>query len=120
LSKVGLEPGTGLRSRLERIRESAVGVKASSGRVGGTVTLSTGLDPDESVLKCVSGVGGWANTETCSHNVAPVTPCLLSSWLNTVARGVSDEVCWESLSNEEWCKGVDVLLLVAVGVTLGV
>lgn len=84
LLEVGLEPSSSLGGRLEGIAVSAVGVVARRGGVRGTVTLTTGLDPDESVLKSITSVGGEGGTEASANDVAPVTPGLLLSGLNTV------------------------------------
>lgn len=75
LSEVGLEPGTSLGGGLKSIRKSAVGVEAGGGAVAGTITLSSGLDPDKGILESVASVGSGANTEASTNDVAPITPC---------------------------------------------
>jgi hypothetical protein len=70
--------------RLKGIRVTAVGIVSCSGGVGGSVALSTWLNPDEGILERITSVGGWTDTETGSDNIAPITPSLLSGWLNTV------------------------------------
>lgn len=60
-------------------------VVASRAGVGSTVTLSTGLDPDEGVSERVAGVGGGADTEPSADDVAPVAPGLLLGGLDTVS-----------------------------------
>lgn len=85
LVKTHLEPGSGLRSRLQGITVSTVGIVAGRGSVRGTVTFTTGLDPDEGILESIAGIGGRADTETSADDVAPVTPGILLGGLDTVA-----------------------------------
>lgn len=80
-----LEPSPSLRCRLQRITISTMGIVTRSRRVGGPITLTTGLDPDKGVFQLVSGVGCRPNTETSAFHVAPVTPSLLLGWLDAVA-----------------------------------
>lgn len=94
-------------------------VVADSGGVGGTITLSTWLDPDEGVDEGITGVGGWAGSEAGAADVAPVSPLNTATWLDTGAGGIDDEVGWETLGGQERGEGVDVALLVAVGVGAG-
>ena len=63
LLKVGLEPGASLRSRLESIRKAAVEVVTGGAGVAGTITLATGLDPNESVEEGMAGVGRRPSAE---------------------------------------------------------
>lgn len=85
LLKVRLEPRAGLGGRRKRIRVAAVGVVAYARAVGCTVALSARLDPDEGVLERVAGVGRGADTEARTLEVAPVSPGVLGSGLDTVA-----------------------------------
>lgn len=84
-SKTYLEPSSCLRCRLECIIVSAVRIVSRRTGVRGTITLTTGLDPDERVDESVTGVGGRTNTEASADNIAPVTPSLLLGRLDTVA-----------------------------------
>ncbi len=140
LLEVGLEPLASLGGGLEGIGEAAVVVVAGSAGVAGAVALATGLDPDEGIEEAVAGVGGRARTEAgalfsvskfCegdkrdgaleTHNgVAPVTPLRLAGGLLAVAASVGDEVSREAGVGEERAEGLDVVLLVVVGVALGV
>ena len=120
LLKVRLKPLPSLWGRSKRIRVAAVRIIPRRRRVGGAITLTTRLDPDERILVSVSSVCRRTDTEPCAFDVAPISPSLLRSRLNTVPAGVSDEVGWEAVGCEEWAQGVDVALLVAVAVALGV
>lgn len=121
LLKVGLEPSTGLRSGLKSVRETAVKVVAARRGVGSSVALATGLDPDKGINEIVTSAGGRPDTETSADGVAPITPSCLSSWLLAAAAGISDEmnIC-PTIVLEKWGNGVDVELLIVVGVTGGV
>ena len=95
-------------------------VKAGSAAVRGTVALSARLHPDKGILKRIASVGGGSNAEAGALNVTPITPCLLSSGLNSVARCVHDEVSWEAGGGEKRGEGVDISFLVAVRIALSV
>lgn len=84
------------------------------------ISLSTGLDPHKGIDERVASVGGWADTEASADEIAPISLLDLSSWLNTIAAGIHDEVSWEAGCGEERSQCVDVFLLVAVGVGGGV
>lgn len=113
LLEVGLEPRTGFRSGLEGIGFTAETVVSGGGGVGSTVTLTTWLDPDESVEESVTSVSAWAGTETSSLLVAPITPVELTSWLLAGTTLVSDELdVGPSGLLKERSEGVDVSLLV--------
>ena len=90
-----------------------------SGRrsVGGTVTFTSGLDPDDGVNEAGDGAGGGASSETGTLDVAPVTP-LLTDVLDTRAPLVNDEVSRETALRQHGCKGLNVEELVVVGVAL--
>lgn len=80
------------RSRLLSVGKATVAVVSNSRGVGGTVALSTGLDPDDGVEEGRWETrGGWSETESGLVNVAPVTP-LLADVLDTGAALVDDEV----------------------------
>jgi hypothetical protein len=68
-----------------------VGIVSSARGVGGTIALTSGLDPDDGIDVRVVGVGRWADTEAGTLDVAPITP-LASDVLNTRATLVNDEV----------------------------
>lgn len=120
LLEVGLEPLTGFWGRLESIGLSAVGVVSDGRGVGGTVTLTTWLDPDISVKERISGWSIWAETESSSDSIAPISPSELTGWLLSGSTLVDDEVSWETVGLEDRSKSVNVTLLVAVGVSLSV
>lgn len=86
--------------------------------VGGTVGLSSWLDPDDGIDVLVSSVGGWAETETGTLDVAPVAPSR-ADVLDTRTALVDDELSVPSLGAEHRSKGVDVVGLVVVRVALG-
>lgn len=76
-----------------------MGVIARRGGVGGTVTLTSGLDPDDGVDEAGASVGGRAGTETSALDIAPVAP-LISDVLNARATLVDDEVSREATAAE--------------------
>lgn len=76
---------TGFRGRLEGILKTAVEIVALGRGVTGSVRLSTGLNPDESVDEIITSVGGGADTESSALEVAPVTLFDLGGGLDTVA-----------------------------------
>ena len=84
LRKVSLEPRSCLWRGLKGIREATVVVVSGCRGVRSTVALSTGLDPDKSILESIASVGRGADTEASADDVAPVTPCLLLGGLDTV------------------------------------
>lgn len=113
-------------------------VVAGGRAVAGTITLATWLDPDEGIEERVVSGGGWADTEACANDVAPIALLLLLGGLNTGATWtklenvssmhlqhggltlVDDEVGRETLRSEERSKCIDVPLLITVGVALSV
>lgn len=117
--EVGLVPGTGLGSGLEGVVLTAVRVVAGSRRVGGTVGLTAGLDPDEGISLAGAGAGGRADTEAGAVDVAPVTP-LLAETLDGVAASVDDGLAGHTGVLEERAEGLNVDLLVLALVPLGV
>ena len=69
-----------------------MGVVSGGRGVGGTVTLSTGLDPNNGVEQGGrKATRGGASAESSVVDVAPITP-LLSDVLNTRSALVDDEV----------------------------
>lgn len=100
------------------------------------ITLSTWLDPDESISERVASVSGGSDSESGADNVTPISPSLLSRGLDSISgfasisrylervfgglTGVDDEMSWVSSRGEKRCQGVDVLLLIAVRVARGV
>lgn len=120
LLEVGLEPGTSLRSRSQRISVAAVSIVASGARVAGAIALSARLDPDNSVDKRIAGVGRRQAAKASALDVAPVSPLLLSGWLHAAAALVHDEVRVPAVLREQRRDGVDVQLLVVVLVALRV
>lgn len=116
LHEVGLEPRAGLGSGLEGIILSTVEVIASRTGVRGTVTLATGLHPDEGVNKRGSRVGRWAQPEAGADGIAPITPRLLASGLLARAALVNNELGVPPLGAKKRGKCLNVMLLVVVGV----
>ena len=104
-------PGTGLGRRLEGLLLSAERVVAGSALVGGTVGLTTWLDPDESIDEGVSSGASRADTETGTLDVAPVTP-LLAETLLAVAASIDDSLAGHTGALELGGEETDVLLLV--------
>ena len=118
--KVGLEPGTGLRSGSKSVGVTAVSVVTAGAGVAGTVTLSARLDPNDGVDKSITSVGGRGASETGTLDIAPVTPSLLGSRLDAAATLVNNEVGVPAVCLEKRGDGIDVQLLVEVLVALGV
>jgi len=108
---------TSFRSGLLGISETAGGVVADSGGVGGTVALSSGLDPDDGVDVRAEGVGPWAQTEASTFDVAPVAPCITDT-LHTGTALVDDEGSREAVGGKLGCESGDVLEFISVGVAL--
>ncbi|KAI6749548.1 hypothetical protein HG530_014962 [Fusarium avenaceum] len=106
---------------LDSIVVSTVVVVASSAGVRCTIRLTTGLDPDKGIGEGITSVGARSKSETSSLGVAPVSPSLLAGRLLAGAALVDEELgAGPALLLEERRQGVDVLLLVVVGVALGV
>lgn len=84
------------------------------------IALSTWLDPDESIRKSTSSVGCWAKTKASTLDVAPVSPCNLTSWLLSTAASIRNEVGGEASSCQKRGKCIDVSDFVTVGVALSV
>ena len=121
LLKVSLEPLTGLGGGLQGGGETAVEVVAGGAGVAGTVTLTTGLDPDEGVEPVITGVSGRSGTETGALGVAPVAPLELAGGLLAGTALVGDELdTGPSGLDQERTESVDELLLVVDGVRGGV
>lgn len=80
-----LEPLAGFRSRLEGIFKPTMSIIALSRLIRGTITLSTGLSPDEGVNKVVASLSGRALAEAGVNDVAPVAPLNLAGRLVSVA-----------------------------------
>lgn len=116
LLKVGLEPRTGLGGGLEGVVLAAVVVVADGRGVRGAVALAAGLDPDEGVDERRARVGGRPRAEAGADGVAPVTPRLLAGRLLAGAALVDDELGVPALCGEEGSEGLNVALLVEVGV----
>lgn len=94
-------------------------VSCSSG-ITRAITLSTRLNPDEGVLERIAGVGSRAHAKASADDITPVSPRELRGRLHAVARRIGDEMRREARGCQERREGVDVLLLVAVGVSRGV
>ena len=154
LLKVSLKPSSSFWSRLESCSSAAGSIVSDCGGVGSSlcqvnfmlllsrifrthIALSTWLDPDKSVLDGGSGVCCWADTESSTLDVAPVSPCLLAGRLLSIAScimlenvcicqrftkltSVGDEVGWEACSSEKRSELGDVSKLVAVCLALSV
>ena len=134
LLEVGLEPLAGLGGRLQGIRPAAVEVVASRGGVASAIALTAGLDPDKGIEQVMARVGRRASTEAGANGIAPVTPlglsCMLlvseylgkeagrehTSGLLAAAASVGNEVSGEAGRGEERAKGLNVVLLIVVGV----
>lgn len=65
--------------------------------VGGSVTLSTRLDPDESVDQLIARVGRWAGAEAGVLDVAPVAPFVLTGGLVSVAAYQREQLSYEAI-----------------------
>lgn len=76
-----LEPGTGLRSRLESSFGTAVGIVAFSAGIRSAIALTTRLYPNEGVDQLIASLCAWAGTKAGSLGVTPVTPFDLASGL---------------------------------------
>lgn len=142
LLEESLEPGSSLRSGLEGITQTTVEIVTGSGSEGSTIRFTTGyikenvlvrlsreragsgiltLDPDEGIDESISGGSVRSDTETSTDLVAPISLLDLASWLLSAARLVDDETStWPSCVGKSGADGVDVALLVTVGVGAGV
>lgn len=120
LLKVSLEPLASLRSRLEGIGKTAVEIVANSRSVAGTIGLTARLDPDKGVSQRGASVGGGADTEAGADGVAPVALLDLAGGLLAGTAGVDDELGGEAGGVEQGGEGLDVALLIVVGVGGGV
>lgn len=79
------------------------------------------LDPDEGIDESISGGSVRSDTETSADLIAPISLLDLASWLLSAARLVDDETStWPSSVGKSGADGVDVALLVTVGVGAGV
>lgn len=118
---MGCSENIGWSNLLESIIETTVVVIASSRGIRGTIRLTTRLDPDESVGESITSVGGRSKSETSTLGVAPITLSLLTSRLLTRSALVDDKLdIGPALLSEKRSEGVDVSLLIVVGVALGV
>lgn len=95
-----------------------------------TVAFSARLDPDECILKLITGISRGADTETSADDVAPVTPGILLRGLNTIAgcldvrsvlegvmmllTSICDEMSRKARRLEERSDGIDIELFIAV------
>lgn len=77
-----------------------MGVESGRRGVAGTVTLASGLGPDDGIDGGEPSVGRGARAEAGALDVAPVTP-LLTDVLHTGATLVDDEVGGESGGSEK-------------------
>lgn len=109
--EVCLVPLTSLRRWLERIGVTAERVVTDGRAVGGTIRLTTGLDPDKGVDERVVSPGGGADTETGTVNIAPVAPCLTET-LNGVAASIDDSLAGHAGGLELGREELDVQFLV--------
>jgi hypothetical protein len=55
------------------------------GRIRTYVAFSTWLDPDESILKRVTRIGRRSHTESGTNDIAPITPGILLSGLDSIS-----------------------------------
>jgi hypothetical protein len=117
--KVGLVPLASLWRGAERSRLSAKGVVTVRSAVAGTIGLSTGFDPNESICEWVASGGSRADTETGSVDAALVSLDLAEA-LHGVAACVDDGVGGHAVLLDERQDGVDVALLVLALVVLGI
>lgn len=96
-------------------------VVASSRGIRGTIRLTTRLDPDESIGESITSVGGRSKSETSTLGVAPIALSLLAGRLLTGSALVDDKLdIGPTLLSEKRSEGVDVSLLIIVGVALSV
>ncbi len=117
--KVGLVPGTSLRSRLESIIVTTERIVSVGSGIASTVRLSTGLDPDESIDEGVTGASRGSDTEPGSVDIAPVTPGGAET-LDGITSGIDDGVGGHATLLEERGEGVNVALLILALVVLGI
>lgn len=118
---MGCSENIGWSNLLESIIETTVVVIASSRGIRGTIRLTTRLDPDESVGESITSVGGRSKSKTSTLGVAPIALSLLTSRLLTRSALVDDKLdIGPALLSEKRSEGVDVSLLIVVGVALGV
>lgn len=87
-------------------------------RVAGSIALTTRLDPHESVLELESGARGGTGAEPGSDGVAPISPGGLAGGLLARSTLVCDEVGVEARARQKRSNGIDIQVLVVVGVTL--
>jgi hypothetical protein len=96
-------------------------VVASSRGIRSTIRLTARLDPDESIGESVTSVGGRSESKTSTLGVTPISLSLLASRLLTRSTLVDDELDTSpALLREKRSEGVNVSLLIVVGVALGV
>lgn len=119
LHKVRLVPLSCLGAGLERISESTEGIVALGSCVAGTITLTTGLDPDERVNQARASVGRRANAKAGALDVAPVTPRQTET-LDCVSAGVDNSLGRHASSLQVRGEELDVGLLVCRLVVLAV
>ena len=82
--------------------------------------LELGRTPKPVPCQCSQYMRTKDGTRETHDRVAPVTPLLLAGGLLAVAASIRDELSREARTVEERRDGLNVVLLVVVGVTLGV
>ena len=97
-------------------RFGAVGIKSGRAGVAGTISFTSGLDPDDSINVRGRSGGGRPWSESSSLDVAPVSPGL-TDVLDTGTALVDDEVGREGA--QERTQSFHVVLLVVVAVSRG-
>jgi len=113
--EVVLIPGTSLWRRLKGIAVAAEAVVSGGRGVGGTVRLSSGLDPNDGVDQARSGVGSGPSTESSTVDVTPVTPST-TDILTARATLVNDKGSVPTSGPQCWCESFDVVNLIVVRV----
>ena len=113
--EVVLIPGTSLWRRFEGIAVPTKAVVSGGRRVGGTVRLSSRLDPNDGVDQARSGVGRGSSTESSAVDVAPVTPST-ADILTTRATLVNNKGSVPTSGLQGWCESFDVVNLIVVRV----
>ena len=99
------------RIRKKNLRKTTVSIVAGRGCVAGTVALASRFDPDDGVDKRRPSVKSGACAESCTEDIAPVTP-LITDALHTRTALVDDEVSGESI--HERSESLDVVHLIVV------
>lgn len=118
-----------------------MGVISRRATVRGAITFTTWLDPNKSICQGITSIGSWPDAKSSALDIAPITPSILLSGLDTIAAyegqsrlfrtykcsrksclltGICDEMGIPSCALQKRRHGVDIFLLITVAVTRGV